>query len=56
MAFRQFPPSGGYFYAWRDNGLRDEINRGLVEAGRLAEGRNAQPTAGIIDRRAGYRH
>jgi len=39
----------GYFYGWRNNGLLDEINSKLVEAARLAEGRNAQPTAGIID-------
>jgi len=39
----------GYFYAWRNDGLLDEMNRKLVAAARLAEGRNAQPTAGIID-------
>jgi len=39
----------GYFYAWRNDGLLDEMNRKLVEAARLAEGRKAQPTAGIID-------
>jgi transposase len=39
----------GYFYAWRNDGLLDELNRKIVEAARLAEGRNAQPTAGIID-------
>jgi len=52
MLPNDFPPVStvrGYFYAWRDNGLLDEINRKLVEAGRLAEGRDAQPTAGIID-------
>jgi transposase len=52
MLPNDFPPVStvrGDFYAWRDNGLLDEINRKLVEAGRLAEGRNAQPTAGIID-------
>ena len=52
MLPNDFPPVStvrGYFYAWRDTGLLDEINRKLVEAGRLAEGRGAQPTAGIID-------
>lgn len=52
MLPNDFPPVStdrGYFYAWRDNGLIDEINRKLVEAGRLVEGRGAQPTAGIID-------
>ena len=39
----------GYFYAWRNGGLLDEMNRKLVEAARLAEGRKARPTAGIID-------
>lgn len=39
----------GYFYAWRNDGLLDEMNRKLVEVARLAEGRKAQPTAGIID-------
>ncbi len=47
-----FPPVStvrGYFYAWRNGGLLDEMNRKLVEVARLAEGRKAQPTAGIID-------
>ncbi|TYB86097.1 IS5 family transposase [Oceaniovalibus sp. ACAM 378] len=39
----------GYFYAWRNDGLLDEMNRKLVEVARLADGRKAQPTAGIID-------
>jgi len=39
----------GYFYAWRNGGLLNEMNRKLVEAARLAEGRKARPTAGIID-------
>ena len=39
----------GYFYAWRDNGLLEEMNRALVEPARLAGGRAALPTAGIID-------
>lgn len=39
----------GYFYTWRNDGLLDEMNRKLVEVARLAEGRKAQPTAGIID-------
>jgi transposase len=47
-----FPPVSqirGYFYAWHDDGLLDKINRRFVEVARLAEGRNAQPTARIID-------
>lgn len=39
----------GYFYTWRNDGMLVEINGKLVEAARLAEGRKAQPTAGIID-------
>jgi transposase len=53
MLPNDFPPIStvrGYFYAWRNDGLLEEMNRALVEAARLAEGRNAQPTAGIIDR------
>ena len=52
MLPNDFPPVStvrGYFYAWRNDGLLEEMNRALVEAARLAEGRTAQPTAGIID-------
>jgi transposase len=52
MLPNDFPPVStvrGYFYAWRNDGLLDELNRKIVEAARLAEGREAQPTAGIID-------
>ena len=52
MLPNDFPPVStvrGYFYHWRNDGLLDEMNRKLVEAARLAEGRKAQPTAGIID-------
>lgn len=52
MLPKDFPPVSTvrwYFYAWRDGGLLDEVNRKLVEAARLAEGRKAGPTAGIID-------
>ena len=51
MLPNDFPPVStvrGYFYAWRDDGLLDEINQ-MVEAARLAENRKAQPTAGVID-------
>ena len=47
MLPNDFPPVStlrGYFYAWRDEGLLDEMNRELVAAARLAEGRKAQPT------------
>ena len=52
MLPNDFPPVStvrSYFYEWRDDGLLDEMNRKLVEAARLAEGRKAQPTAGVID-------
>lgn len=39
----------GYFYAWRNDRLLEETNRAFVEAARLAEGRSALPTAGVID-------
>ena len=39
----------GYFSSWSKDGLLDEINCKLVEVARLAEGRKAQPTAGVID-------
>ena len=52
MLPNDFPPVStvrGYFYAWRDDGLLDEINQKLVEAACLAENRKAQPMAGVID-------
>lgn len=39
-----------YFYVWRCNGLWKSINIHLVAAARLALGRDASPSAGIIDR------
>ena len=48
----EFPPVSTvrrYFYAWRNDGLLDEMNRAPVEEARLAEGREAQLTAGVID-------
>ena len=52
MLPNDFPPVStvrGYFNAWRSDGLLDEMNRKLVEIARRADGRNAQPSAGIID-------
>ena len=49
---REFPPVSTvryYFYHWRDSGLFAEINRALVARARQAAGRDAQPTAGVID-------
>ncbi len=47
-----FPPVSTvrrYFYAWRDAGLFDAINMVLVMNLREIEGREASPTAGVID-------
>jgi putative transposase len=52
MLPRDFPPRStvqGYFYRWRDDGVWQAINHLLVMAARELEGREASPTAGIID-------
>jgi transposase len=49
---KQFPPPSTvqrYFYEWRDTGLLRTINHHLVAAARDLEGRQASPTAGVID-------
>lgn len=49
---KDFPPAStvrGYFYFWRDIGLWQTVNQILVAATRELEGREASPTAGIID-------
>jgi len=38
-----------YFYAWRDSGLWTTINHVLLMAVRFADGREASPSAGVID-------
>lgn len=38
-----------YFYRWRDDGTWQTINHHLVMQAREAEGREASPTAGVID-------
>lgn len=48
----EFPPPSTvqrYFYAWRDSGLLAIINHHLVMATRELEGREASPSAGVID-------
>ena len=42
----------GSLYAGRNDGLLDEMNREPVKTARLAEGRHAHPTAGVIDRQS----
>jgi transposase len=39
----------GYFYDWRDNGLFETINFALLREAREAAGRDAIPSAGVID-------
>jgi transposase len=49
---KDFPPFTTvqrYFYPWRDRGLWHHINHVLVMQAREAQGREASPTAGIID-------
>jgi len=38
-----------YFYAWRDSGLWQTINHYLLMDLRVAQGREASPSAGVID-------
>jgi len=48
----EFPPPSTvqrYFYDWRDSGLLATINHHLVMVTRGLEGREASPSAGVID-------
>jgi len=52
MLPKDFPPYTtvqGYFYAWCDSGLWETVNHHLVMAARELEGREASPSAGVID-------
>jgi len=52
MLPKEFPPYSTvqrYFYEWRDSGLLQTIRFTLAMAVRELEGRDAQPTAGVID-------
>ena len=47
-----FPPVSTvrrWFYLWRDNGLWLSLNHALLLIGREAVGREASPSAGVID-------
>ena len=49
---KEFPPYTTvqrYFYRWRDDGTWQKINHSLVMLAREADGREASPTAGVID-------
>ncbi len=52
MLPKEFPPYStiqGYFYSWRDEGRWATINHHLVMTAREAQGREASPSAGVID-------
>ena len=52
MLPKDFPPVStvrGYFYDWRNSALFSTINGLLVIGARELEGRDASPTAGVID-------
>ena len=52
MLPRDFPPRStvqGWFYRWRDDGTWQRINQHLLMAAREAAGREASPSAGVID-------
>src|SRR3954454_10573422 len=52
MLPKDFPPFTtvqGYFYDWRDAGLFEKINFELLLRAREAAGREASPSAGVID-------
>lgn len=52
MIPNDFPPPSTvqrYFYDWRDSSLLHRINYALVMMAREKEGREAQPTTGVID-------
>ena len=56
MLPKEFPPFTtvqGYFYDWRDNGLFENINFHLLLQAREAAGRDASPSAGVIDSQSG---
>src|SRR5213595_1517126 len=52
MLPKDFPPFTtvqGYFYDWRDDGLFEKINFALLLEAREAAGREASPSAAVID-------
>jgi transposase len=52
LLLREFPHRSTvqrYFYDWRDSGVLGRMNHHLVPAARDLEGREASPTAGVID-------
>jgi len=51
--FPAFTTVQGYFYDWRDNGLFEKINFELLLHARETAGREASPSAGVIDESIG---
>ena len=52
MLPKEFPPFTtvqGYFYQWRDEGRWATINHAVLMGAREAVGREASPSAGVID-------
>ncbi len=52
MLPKEFPPRSTiqrYFYAWRSDGTLRAVNHHLLMAAREAAGREASPSAGVID-------
>jgi transposase len=47
--FPQYSTVQRYFYAWRDDGTLERINFELLVQAREAAGREASPSAGVID-------
>src|SRR5437879_12129911 len=50
MLPKDFPPFTtvqGYFYDWRENGLLEKLNFGLLLQAREAAGREASPSAAV---------
>jgi transposase len=49
---RDFPPYSTvqrFFYRWREDGIWQRVNHDLMMRARAAEGREASPSAGVID-------
>jgi transposase len=56
LSWRMLPPCfrpvstlRRWFYLWRDNGVWQTLNHYLLMASREADGREASPSAGVID-------
>ena len=52
--FLSFTTVQYHFYRWRDSGVLFVINEALVAASCILDGRDAAPTAAIIDSQSGH--